>query len=351
LPKALSPLSFYLAAAYTLLAIYGSLYPFTGWHDSGAQPTAFLTAAWPRYSTTFDLVTNIAAYLPLGFLWATAFQSRLAPWAAVLPTWLVGASLSLALETLQNYLPSRVPSNVDLAFNSLGTLVGALAGARWGGAMLDGGRLYALRHRLFHGGTMADAGLLLIWLWLLTQLNPETLLFGNGGLRELLDIQPPVHYSVRRFVRVEAIIVAAHTLAIALIVTLLARRRRSGLSLAIIVAGLLAKSFALLLMMSGGDGFAWATPGSLIGLVAGLLLWLLAMPLQVRWQRVLAALSLLFATTLVNVAPENPYLANTFQTWDPGQFLNFHGLTRLTSNFWPFLVLPWLILMRTEHER
>lgn len=346
-----SPLGFQLAGAYTLLAIYGSLYPFTGWHDSGAPPTAFLTTAWPRYTTTFDLAANVAAYLPLGFLWTITFQARLTAGRAVLSAWLVGVSLSLTLETLQNYLPSRVPSNVDLAFNSLGTLVGALAGARWGRMMLDGGRLHALRHRWFQSGATADAGLLLIGLWLLTQFNPETLLFGNGGLRELLDIQPPIPYSVRRFVHVEAVIVATHTLAIALITTLLVRRWRPELPLAVIGAGLLAKSFALLLMMSGRGGFAWATPGSLTGLAAGLLLWLLATPLRARWQHALAALSLLFATTLVNIAPQNPYLANIFQSWNPGQFLNFHGLTRLASDLWPFLALPWLILMRTDDER
>lgn len=349
--KAYSPLSLYLAGAYTLLAIYGSLYPFTEWHDSGASLTAFLASGWPRYTTNFDIAGNIAAYLPLGFLWVAALQPRLLPALAMLAALVLGGALSLTLEVAQHFLPSRVPSNLDLACNTIGALAGALAGARWGRTMLDGGRLHALRHRLLHSGTMADAGLLLVLLWLLTQFNPDTLLFGNGGLRELLDIPAPLPYSAESFVRIEAAIVATHALAMALIVTLLARRWRPQLPLSVVGAGLAAKSFAFLLMMSGKAGFAWATPGSLAGLAAGLLLWLLATPLQARWQKALAALSLLFATTLVNIAPENPYLANTFQTWNPGQFLNFHGLTRLASNLWPFLALPWLMLMRTDHER
>ena len=348
MPKATSPLSLYLAGAYSLLAIYGSLYPFAGWHDSGAPLSAYLTAGWPRYVTVFDMASNATAYLPLGFLWVAALRSWLAPIAAVVAAVLIGSGLSLAMETLQHFLPSRVPSNLDLACNSAGTLAGALAGARWGHALLDGGRLHAWRTRLFRSGTMADAGLLLIWLWLLTQVNPDTLLFGNGSLRELLEIPAPLVYSAEGFVRIEAAIVATHALAIALIVTLLSRRWRPELALAIVAAGLLLKSFAFLLMMSGSAGFAWATPGSLTGLAAGLLFWLLATPLQARWQRALAALSLLFATTLVNIAPENPYLANTMQMWNPGQFLNFHGLTRLASNLWPFLALPWLILLREE---
>jgi VanZ family protein len=350
LAKGISPLSLYLAGAYTLLAIYGSLYPFDDWHDSGAPLSAFLTAGWPRYTTGFDLAANVSAYLPLGFLWVAALRPRLTTIAAVVVVALLGAGLSLALESLQNFLPSRVPSNLDLACNFAGTLAGALAGARWGSTMLDGGRLHALRYQLFRPGSMADAGLLLLWLWLLTQLNPDTVLFGNGGLRGLFDLPALLPYSAASFARVEAAIVASHTLAIGLIVTLLACRDRHPLTLIIIATALLLKSFTFLLMMSGAAGGAWATPGSLAGLTGGLVLWLIASPLQGRWQRALAALSLLIATTLVNVAPENPYLANTFHTWNPGQFLNFHGLTRLASNLWPFLALPWLILMRTNDE-
>jgi VanZ family protein len=350
LAKGFSPLSLFLASAYTLLAIYGSLYPFSDWHDSGASLTAFLTASWPRYMTPFDLAVNVVAYLPLGFLWMAVLQTRLTRPFAVLVVLVMGAGLSLTMEVLQHFLPSRVPSNLDLACNAGGTLIGALGGAIWGGTLLDGGKMNRLRDRMFSPGTTPDAGLLLIWLWLLTQLNPDTLLFGNGGLRELMDIPAPLPYSAEGFIRIEAAIVAAHTLAITLIVTLLARPWRPGVALAVIAAGLLAKSFAFLLMMSGNAGLAWATPGSLAGLSAGLLLWFVATPLQARWQRALAALSLLVATTLVNIAPENPYLANTFQIWNPGQFLNFHGLTRLASNLWPFLALPWLILTRTKNE-
>jgi VanZ family protein len=346
-----SPLPLYLACAYMLLAIYGSLYPFADWHDSGAPLTDFLTAEWPRYTTAFDIVGNIAAYLPLGFLWVAALRQRLHLTPAVVLAVMLGTALSFGMEVLQHFLPSRVPSNVDFACNTLGTVVGALAGARWGRSMFDGGRLDSLRHRVFIDGHMPDIGLLLIWLWLLTQLNPDTLLFGNGSLRQLLDVPASLDYSADAFIRIEAAIVGTHTLAIALIVTLLARPWMPGVAPIVVGVGLLAKSFALLIMMSGRGGLAWATPGSLTGLVAGLLLWFAATPLQARWQRALAALSLLLATTLVNIAPVNPYLANTFQVWNPGQFLNFNGLTRLTSNLWPFLALPWLMLMRTDHER
>ena len=345
-----TPLPLYLAAAYTLLVIYASLHPFSGWRDSGAPVSAFLFAAWPRYWTVFDLFTNVLAYLPLGFIWVPTLLPQRGLWLAVALSTLLGACLSLSLETLQNFLPSRVSSNLDLGCNSLGALLGALCGARWGALLLDGGRLHALALRLVGGGAMPNAGLVLLALWLLTQLNPEILLFGNGDLRGLLNglgLQAPLPYLAEQFHWVEAAITATNTLALGLLSGCLLRTGRYALSAALIGTALLVKSFSLMLLMSTA-GLSWATPGSLTGLAAGTLLWLMASRLPWRARQALAALALLLATALVNLAPENPYLTAIMKVWQQGHFLNFNGLTRLTSSLWPFLALPWLMLLRQE---
>lgn len=343
-------LPLYLAAAYTLLVIYASLHPFTGWRDSGASPADFIFVAWPRYWTSFDLVTNILAYLPLGFIWVPALQPRCGRRLAVLLATLLGCCLSLSLETLQNFLPTRVASNLDLTSNSLGALLGALAGARWGAELLDGGRLHALSLRLIGSGAMANSGLVLLALWLLTQLNPEILLFGNGDLRGVLaalGAAEPLPYSAEHFPWVEAGVTASNTLALGLICSCLLRERRRQLALALLLTALLVRSLSLMILVSSAD-LTWATPGNLAGLGAGLLFWLLASFLPRFLRQALAALALMLATTLVNLAPENPYLAASLQVWQQGHFLNFNGLTRLTSSLWPFLVLPWLMLLRQD---
>lgn len=348
----LSSLPLYLAAAYTLLVIYASLHPFSGWRDTGASPAVFLFAAWPRYWTIFDLVTNVLAYLPLGFIWVPTLLPRRGAFRAVVWATALGICLSLSLETLQNFLPSRIASNVDLGCNSLGALLGALAGARWGKALLHGGRIHALRMRLIGNGAMADAGLVLLALWLLTQLNPETLLFGNGDLRTLLGemgLQAPLPYSAEQFPWLEAGVTATNTLALCLLFGCLLRNNSYLLPAALIGTALLVRSSSLMLLMSTA-GLSWATSGSLAGLAAGMLLWLLAMQLPGRVRQALTALALLLATALVNLAPENPYLTAIQKVWQQGHFLNFNGLPRLTSSLWPFLVLPWLIMLRQEKE-
>ncbi|RYF65714.1 MAG: VanZ family protein, partial [Comamonadaceae bacterium] len=111
-----------LALAYAALIVYASLYPFSEWRDQGIAPWAYLSAPWPKYWTGFDFGINVAGYVPLGFLMALAVL-RTRPgaggWQAVLRAGLAGSAVSFAMETLQSYLPARIPSNVDLGLNSL----------------------------------------------------------------------------------------------------------------------------------------------------------------------------------------------------------------------------------------
>ena len=133
-----SRLPLHLASAYTVLVLYASLHPFSGWSDSGAPLFDYLTAPWPRYVTAFDLTVNVLAYLPLGFLWVPALQRGAAPALPAFAAALLCVAVSFALETTQNYLPSRVPSNLDLGCNGIGGAIGALCGARWGSTRRSG---------------------------------------------------------------------------------------------------------------------------------------------------------------------------------------------------------------------
>src|SRR5690349_24929495 len=109
----------YLAVVYVLLVVYASLYPFGPWRQLAASPFAFLFEPWPRYYSAADVAINIVGYLPLGMLVTLSILGRTTSrWAALIAT-LIGAALSLTMETLQSYLPLRVPSNLDLLSNSL----------------------------------------------------------------------------------------------------------------------------------------------------------------------------------------------------------------------------------------
>lgn len=343
-------LTLYLTGGYLLLIIYASLHPLAGWHDSGGDPLGFLGASWPRYYTGFDLATNLGAYLPFGFLCAAAWRRRLEP----LPAWLLaavlGSALSLAMEVLQNYLPNRVPSNLDLACNGAGALVGSWIGARWGGVLLDQGRLARWRHQTLMNASGVDMGVLLVAAWMITQLSPESLLFGSGNLRQMFGLPPAQSFAPADFVSIENAIAATGLLAAGLTITLLLRRHARLLTLALLLVAVLIKTATYSVLMGPSAALAWITPGNSVGMAIGLGMWWIASFLAFPLQRALAALALLIATVMVNLAPDNPYLLNTLQIWNPGQYLNFTGLTRLISSLWPFLALPWLMIYRTKRH-
>ena len=97
-----------------------------------------------------------------------------------------GAALSLSLETAQSFLPARIPSNLDVIANVAGAVCGGFAGAWLAPGLLEG-PLRRLRAEAVASGTAADLGLTLLGLWLFAQLNPATLLFGTGDLRDLFS--------------------------------------------------------------------------------------------------------------------------------------------------------------------
>jgi VanZ family protein len=334
----------YLALAWLALVIYGSLHPFTGWRDTGVSPLAFLEGGWPRYWTAFDLAANVAVYLPLGFFLTLALRGLPGRFSAPILATLLSGLASLALEAAQTWLPSRVPSNVDLACNALGGLLGALL------AQMVGPRIFLLiadwQHRLIAPIPHAEFGLTLLGLWLLIPLSPETLLFGAGDLRQILGLGGAVPFAAESFVLIEASITTFNALAVGLIVRLLCVRTATAYVAVplFILLGLLVRTLAAAILVGPGEAFAWLTPGAQMGLLmagAGLAV-AIALPATARLM--LAALALMAGATLVNLAPPNPYSAAALAAWRQGHFLNFNGLTRWISTLWPFLTLPFLLL-------
>jgi hypothetical protein len=62
----------------------------------------------------------------------------------------------------------------------------------------------------------------------------------------------------------------------------------------------------------------------------------------------MAALALLFATVMVNAAPENPYLHNIARSLAIGPVPQLQRPHALVCSLWPFLALPWLMIYRPE---
>ncbi len=344
----------FFLVVYVLLVVYASLYPLSGWRDPGVQAFAFIGAPWPRYVTAFDMGANFFGYVPFGLLCALAVPARLSPAAAALLAVIAVAVLSLALETAQSFLPARIPSNLDVIANVAGAACGGIAGAWFAPRLLASGPLHRLRNAALAPGVAADLGLALLGLWLFAQLNPATLLFGAGDLRDLVLVgNPGERHGVEVFVSIEAATAAANLAAVALIASAVTRPQAPVVRLvaALVGVALVVKTLALAILMRAEHVLAWLTPGAQLGLAAGAALGLAALRLPRTARLAFAAMLLMAATVLVNLSPPNPYFAATLKVWQHGHFLNFNGLTRLVSALWPFAALGYLVYLATVPRR
>ena len=345
-----SPLARILFAVFAALTVYASLYPMEGWRDAGVSPFAYLTAPWPRHITRFDIVVNLLGYVPYGFLAAAALQPRLRGVAAFLAATASAAVLTLILEALQSYLPARIASNLDAVCNVLGAALGAALAVRFGPRLEP---LMRLRQIAFLPGGVVDLGLALMGLWLFLQLNPTTLLFGAGDLRDFLGAREPRGQRPEFFITIEALTAAANVTAAGLIFSSLAAPKTPSRALlaGLIAAALVVRTAAFAILMRAENVFAWLTPGAQIGLAIGLVVALLGVALPRGARLAAAAVLIMAATVLVNLAPPNPYLTASLKVWQQGHFLNFNGLTRLVSALWPFAALGYLMYLAGARPR
>jgi VanZ family protein len=350
-----------LAWLYVGLIVYASLYPFTEWRWPTMSPFAFLLLPWPRYWTVFDQVSNLLGYMPLGFLiFAAQVRSgRSAVIGAFQAFWMASA-LSLSLEFTQNGLPSRVPSNVDWALNTLG----AASGAAFGGllqalGLLD--RWQRLRDRWFVD--RSAGGLSLLLLWPVGLLFPTSLPLGVGQVlsrlrvavasvladtplaewaRKLLDA-PPIAPDLPPLGELCAI--ALGLLAPCLLGFAVCRSgwRRAVLVIGIAVTGIAVTTLSTALNFGPDHSLAWLTGSAAVGLGVGALAALLLIWVPRRAAAALGLMALTALVLLVAQAPEDAYFAQSLHGWEQGRFIRFHGAAQWVGWIWPYAAMAYLL--------
>lgn len=110
-----------------LLVIYGSLIPFDFHIPSfRARLVTVVHSLNVHTSQLDDFVINVLLYVPLGALFALARRKNRSISRSVLPSIALAGLISIAVETLQIFLPARVPSIMDVILNISGASIGAL---------------------------------------------------------------------------------------------------------------------------------------------------------------------------------------------------------------------------------
>jgi hypothetical protein len=276
------------------------------------------------------------------------------------------------MEVLQNYLPHRVSSNVDLVLNAAGTAMGVAIGAllHWRGGIAQWQKV---RDRWFVA--RSAGGFALLVLWPIGLLFPTAVPFGLGHvlgriqplLVELLADTPAASWTEGWKVAVapaveaappalttttELSIIVLGLLAPCLVAFTIAMPgwRRTALVLGAALLGAATTTLSTALNFGPTHAFSWTTPQALqalaIGTGAAMLLSLV--PLRVAAGFGLIALTAL--VMLVAQAPADPYFAQSLQGWEQGRFIRFHGAAQWVGWCWPYAALTYLLVRLAARE-
>ena len=353
-----------LALVYSGLILYASLYPFSDWRDQGMLPWAFLSSPLPKYWTGFDLTINVLGYMPLGFLLVLRALRVGKSRFVVLWATLTAGALSLTMESLQSYLPARVPSNVDLALNTLGALLGAVLAwilERLGG--ID--RWSHIRSRWFV--VDASGALVLLALWPLALLFPAAVPFGLGQVQDRLEAAmahalqdtPFLNWLPVRDIELQPLLPGVELVCVVLgllIPCLLgyciirSTWRRTFFLLLVFAIGVATTALSAALSYGPEHAWAWLNLPVKVGIVSAFVVVVLLLWVSRRVSIALVLLALGVCLSLLNQAPASPYFAQTLSTWEQGRFIRFHGLAQWLGWLWPYAVLVYGLMQVGARE-
>ncbi|MDO4904081.1 MAG: VanZ family protein [Lautropia sp.] len=328
--------------------LYLSLFPLTGWELRRSSPWAWLSAGIPRFYSYGDLAVNVLAYAGFGFVSARLWQRRAGAFGGLLLATLAGVLLSFGMETLQSYLPRRVPSLLDLAANGGGALLGALVAVllprRSLLDLLMSGTSRFRRHHLI--------AMLLLMLWLLGQCAPQQLLLISAPLAPWPGSEWLPAFWTQALLPAEWQPVA-ETLMIGLAIVLPALLAfelvsRPGTRLAVVLCLVVTAMTARVLAAPHiyGNSNLWETyaRGLPIGILLALMLLLPMLHGPSYWRRLLVLALIPPTLLLASLIPPDPGFEHLLAQRPSSLLMKaatpaFRSLLRVVSAFWPLSLL------------
>lgn len=334
-----------LACAYLLLLAYGSLYPLNGWDSHRGGLLVLLKAFGLKHLSRSDLVTNLVVYAPLGFLIAIALGDRVSHRRRIITAALCGAAFSLTMEYLQSYLPARVPSLIDALLNTTSTFIGAVLAHTFAAHSISGTWLHRLRQRLFLPGPLANLGLAILGLWVLSQLTPLVPSVDRGtiaeGIRPIMNLfRGKAAFNVGDVVGYTMTISAVGLLA----ATVIKPAERLQMLFGLFIGAVLLLKIPVVSRQLSLE--------ALLGAGAALILLPLLQSLRKNTRPYLAGLMILLPYAMDQLTPGKDATLHAMN-WIPfrGQLQNdIVGLEDIIGTLWPFAALAYLALFQSSRR-
>ncbi len=341
-PLQAMPLARVSSLSYALLIIYVSLNPFDFDFNNGISAGAWLDAPLPRFITLFDVAVNILAYIPLGFLLVFATYPRWRNFVALGIAFIFSAVLAFSVESLQTWLPTRIPSQMDWWANVLGGILGGLLAIPLGPQWLSGS---ALRKRFdgWFGLNWVACGLFLLFPW--SQIYPQSSWLGAGVWGHAIFGSIDWGTTVINQVFQETVITALCWLGAALLLSLGMRAKAPQwhILIGLLCSTVLIKTLFTALQFGLEFSLLWLTTGAIWGMIIAsvILYWTLKLSSAIKFW--VALFCLLTATAAINFLPDNPYFILILRHWYQGRLLHFNELMQWVSVAWLPLAIFWAI--------
>lgn len=293
-------------AGYVMAVATASLHPLASLPAPQWWQALQRLGEWPRFYSYADVVLNVLGYLPFGCLLTWRLRARAGPLRAAGLATLAAAAFSLLLELLQDGIPGRVPSALDVFCNTVGGATGAWIALVARRADHPRSRLARWRDAHVHPGPTGDLALVLLPAWLLAQFQAEVRLFATGGLRG--DAVAGQAWTATAFALSEAAVCTAGLVALAGVARCALPRHGGHIFLLTALGGLTLRSAASLALPPPHGPLFWLTPGNGAGLLAGSLLGLLVCRVRSPARAgALGVLALAVACAVAGLLPESPY--------------------------------------------
>lgn len=292
----------------------------------------------PKVWLEFDLALNALAYMPLGALAWLVLRDANPAWHVRAKAVVACAAFSLTMEALQLVVTHRVATLYDLVANTAGALAGTLA--FWGPVhALVTHPLGRARERLVAAGGWGDAGLVLVVLWLIAQLNPALPFFEAGNIGGEGDPYPGEFL-------VTSGSVALSVAGFGFFVSVVLKGPGGALrwTLLLLSAALWCKFAMASMMLKPHLSADWVTDGRVAGLAAGLLAFAPLRGTQRAGRIYLAIVLTLAGALLAKIFGAYSAVGDFLRLfhWPHGQLASFATLTRWIHEAWPLLAVAWL---------
>lgn len=304
---------------------------------------SFLWAAWPRKITRIDLLTNLFVYVPFGiFATRALFQRRysLAHWLIVC---VLGVVFSGTMECLQQFIPHRVASNLDILANSIGVALGAVIAPLISRRSRIFGQLAALRRYWFRPGWIVNLGLLLLVLWILAQFSLQKPGLVAGSLHG--GFTPFWENDIAHFKIGVALLFALEIASFSLFCATLLRpdQRLFPGALALTFSAILLKFLTAALLIKLAFLIRLLSLEALLGLGLGASLALALVYFRAKPPPPPLLAGVLCAFILGKLLHGVPFLTATGRTPNlaaqPELLFNIGGVAYLVAELWPYLAL------------